>query len=99
MKQGIRVSCVRLAGAFLFATCVTVNGAEPVRMIETRSVPQKQLPVNAAATHELKLSLYTFKDSEWKPNDVIASVLEALPIVAQCGIAVASVDLRVLEAP
>ncbi|MDB5809671.1 MAG: hypothetical protein JWN94_1793 [Betaproteobacteria bacterium] len=90
---------IRLLGGLLLSASVAAFAAEPVRIIETRSVPQKQLPAPPAATYELNLSLYTFKDSEWKPNDVITSVLDALPMIAQCGVAVASVELRVLEAP
>jgi hypothetical protein len=99
IEQAMRASVIRLLGGLLTVFCVAALAADPVRVIETRSVPQKQLPVAPNATHELKLSLYTFKDSEWKPDDVIASVLDAVPMVAQCGVAVTSVDLRVLEAP
>src|SRR4051812_29266689 len=95
----MRATVMRLLGGLLFFASVSALAADPVRIIQTRSVPREQLPAVPAATHELKLSLYAFKDSEWKPNDVIGSVLDALPMLAQCGVAVASVELRVLEAP
>jgi hypothetical protein len=61
-------------------------------------VPPEHFPKTAAATHELRLSLYAFKNSRWQPDEIVAAVLEALPMISQCGIAVASVELRVLDA-
>lgn len=91
------LNCV--AALLLAASAAPLAAADAVRVIETRSVPSEQLPVTRAATHDLKLSLYAFKYSHWAPEDITAAVLEALPILTQCGVAVASVELRILEAP
>ena len=83
----------------LIAFSTAALAAEPVRVIETRELSQEQLPAPATATHELKLSIYMFKGARWQTADIVAATLDALPLLAQCGIAVAAVELRVLEAP
>ncbi len=83
----------------LIAFGTAALAADPVRVVETRNLPQEQLPAPAAASHELKLSIYTFKGSRWQTADIVAATLDALPLLTQCGIAVAAVELRVLEAP
>ena len=93
------VAARRWAAGLLLAAGTAAFGAEPVRVIETRSVPAEQLPASKGATHDLKLSLYGFKNSRWLPEDITAAVLEALPILTQCGVAIASIELRILEAP
>src|SRR3954464_2417045 len=85
--------------AWLFATGTFAMGADTVRVTETRSVPPEYFPKAAAATHDLKLSLYAFKNSHWKPDDIVNAVVEALPLIAQCGVNVASFELRVLDTP
>ena len=80
----------------LIAFSTAALAAESVRVIETRELPKALLP---AASHELRLSIYTFKGARWQTADIVAATLDALPLLAQCGIAVAAVELRVLEAP
>lgn len=92
-------SAVRWAAALLFAASTAAAAAESVRVIETRSLPTESLPAPKAATHDLKLSLYAFQGSRWLPADITAAVLDALPMLAQCGVAARSVELRILDAP
>ena len=80
----------------LIAFSTAALAAESVRVIETRELPKALLP---AASHELRLSIYTFKGTRWQTADIVAATLDALPLLAQCGIAVAAVELKVLEAP
>ena len=86
------------AGALL-AVNIAAWAADPIRVIETRSIPPETLPRPGAATHDLKLSLYAFRNSRWSPEEITGAVLEALPLIAQCGVAVASLELRVIDAP
>lgn len=90
---------VRLLAVLLLMPGAAVSAADAVRVIETRSVPAELLPAPTAATHDLKLSLYAFKGSRWLPGDITAAVLDALPMLTQCGVAAASVELRILETP
>lgn len=83
----------------LFIVNAAALAAEPIRVLETRSLPTEQLPAPATASHDLRLSLYTFKGTRWQTADIVAATLDALPLLAQCGIAVAAVELRVLETP
>lgn len=83
----------------LIAFSTAATAAELVRVVETRNLPQEQLPAPATASHELRLSIYTFKGARWQTADIVAATLDALPLLAQCGIAVAAVELKVLEAP
>ncbi len=83
----------------LLAVSTSAPAAGQVRVIETRTVPQAQLPATANASHDLRLSVYTFRGTRWLPADIVAAVLAALPMLGQCGVAVAGVELRVLEAP
>lgn len=73
--------------------------AGQVRVVETRVLPPEQLPAAATASHELRLSLYAFQGTRWLPADIVAAVRQALPLLAQCGVAVAGVELKLLETP
>jgi len=95
----MRLRSIRWLAALVIAVSTTAVAADAVPVIETRSVPPEHFPKTAAATHELRLSLYAFKNSRWQPDEIVAAVLEALPMISQCGVAVASVELRVLDAP
>ncbi len=90
---------LRFVAAVLLAASTAALAAEQVRVIETRILPPEQLPAAASASHDLRLSLYSFRGTRWLPADIVAAVLDALPLLTQCGIAVASVELRLLEAP
>ncbi len=87
-----------LAG-LLLAASPAAAGADAVSVIETRSLPRELLPAPKDASHDLKLSLYAFKGSRWLPADITGAVLDALPMLAQCGVAVTSVEFRILDAP
>ena len=90
---------LRFAAVLLFAASTVALAAEPVRVIETRILPQEQLPAATNASHDLRLYLYAFRGTRWLPADIVAAVLEALPLLAQCGVRVAGVELRLLATP
>ncbi len=89
----------RLVAVLLLALSTAASAAGQVSVIETRIVPREQLPAAADASHELRLSLYAFRGTRWLPADIVAAVLDALPMLAQCAVAVAGVELRLLETP
>jgi hypothetical protein len=88
-----------LAALLLAGGIAASAAADMVSVIETRSLPLELLPAPKDASHELKLSLYSFKGSRWLPADITGAVLDALPILSQCGVAVTSVEFRILDAP
>ena len=94
----MRAFSIGLVFGCLFVADIAA-AAEPIRVVETRSVPPEFFPKVVTPTHDLSLSVYAFKNSRWVPDDIVAAILEALPMIAQCGIAVARVELRVLDAP
>ena len=89
----------RMAGsclALLIALSAAVN-AQTVRVVSPQALP---VPSTArGATHDLRLSLYGFAGTRWAAADIAAAVLEASSLLAQCGVALAGTDLRMLEAP
>src|SRR5471032_2634422 len=90
---------IRFFVLLLLAVSCAASAAELVSVIETRTLPREQLPAAANASHALRLSLYAFRGTRWLPADIVAAVLDALPLLAQCGVAVAGVELRLLETP
>lgn len=76
----------------------TLGAGEPVRIVETLSVPLQALP-GSNTTHDLRLSLYTFRGTRWQHAEILPAVQESARLLAQCGISVSSADLRVLDAP
>jgi len=73
--------------------------ADPVRVVGTQRVPDAELPAAPGASHRLHLSLYAFAGSRWRTEEIIAAVLASARVLAQCGIAVAGIELSVLDAP
>jgi hypothetical protein len=94
-SQSLR--CV--AALLLVVGAAAAPAAEPVRVVETRAVPKEELPVVRGATHDLQLSLYTFQGARWVPHEILAAVLNSVRVLAQCGVALAGAELRLLDAP
>lgn len=78
----------------LFA--VGVAAADRITSIEVRRLPP--IPVNGAS-HELTLHLHTFRGTRWQPGEIMAALTQSAQLLAQCGVALTSADLRVLDAP
>ena len=82
------------------ALLLALNAAAHAQTV--RMVSQQALPVPSAvrgATHDLRLALVGFAGTRWASVDIVAAVLEAASLLAQCGVALAGADLRMLEAP
>ena len=71
--------------------------AQTLRVVSLQALPVPS--VVRGATHDLRLSLYGFTGTRWVVAEIAAAVLEASSLLAQCGVALAGVDLRMLEAP
>jgi hypothetical protein len=83
----------------LLASGVAAQAAEPARVVETRALSGQQLPAALGATHELRLSLYAFQGGRWTSSEMLPAALDAARLLAQCGVALAEAELRLLEAP
>ena len=83
-----------LASALL---CASVSvAAQSVRVVETRNL---RVSAPAGATHVLQLHVYTFTATRWKSDDALKATAAGARLLEQCGVAVTSVELRVLDAP
>jgi hypothetical protein len=70
-----------------------------IRLVETRAVHVEPWSAKAAPTHRLRLHLYAFAGTRWQRDDIVTAVREAMPLIAQCGVALARAELRLIEAP
>lgn len=85
-----------VASALALLLAAASLAAAQVSNVEVRRLP----PVPAAgATHELVLHLHTFRGTRWQLPEIMSAYSQAARLLAQCGIAFTSADLRVLEAP
>jgi len=92
-------SALFCAAALVLASGVAAQSAEPARVVETRALSRQLLSAAPGATHELRLSLHAFRGSHWTQQEIEPAVLEAARLLAQCGVALAGAELRLLEAP
>jgi hypothetical protein len=76
-----------------------VCSAESIKVVETRAIDAQRLPALANGTHRLTLYAHTFKGTRWTQDEVVNAVAGAAQLLGQCGIAVHSAELRVIEAP
>jgi len=90
---------LRYVAALLLLVGTAALAAEPVRVVETHAVPKEELPVARDASHDLRLSLYTFQGGRWMRHEILAAALDSARVLAQCGIALTRAELRVLAAP
>ena len=81
-----------LAGPFAWG-----RAAEPVRIVETRSVSAPE--GRSDASHELALHVYTFRGTRWSPDTIVNSLAQAAGLLAPCGVAFAPVDVNLVDAP
>lgn len=81
-------------------TCTALAFAAPeVRIVSSSSVPLERPAAAPAASHDLRLALYLFDGGRWAPEDVVPAVQAAVPLLGQCGIALARAELHVVGAP
>lgn len=85
----------RCAAALLAALCVTPASAQTVVGVEALAVPAAR----SDATHDLRLTLYRFRDSRWRADAIAQAVTQAGGLLAQCGIALTAAELREVDAP
>ena len=91
----------RALAAALIAVSLAAH-AGPVaqlRLAGTLTLDQGDLPYGAGApaTHRLALVLFAFRDTAWKSSTILEAARGAAPLLAQCGIRLASAELRELE--
>ena len=83
----------------LLAAGAPAFAADEIRITETRNLPLGDLPVVNDASHELRLTLHTFRGTRWSHEQISAAVRHAAGLLGQCRVALAYAELRVVEAP
>jgi hypothetical protein len=83
----------------LLVCALSARAAEEIRVIATRSIPIEHVGGANGASHELRISLYTFSGTRWSKEKIAAAALEGAGLLAQCGVALSRVELWVIEAP
>jgi hypothetical protein len=83
---------------FIALIAPAVAGEEP-GIAATHAVSPPSWSGAAAPTHYLRLHLYAFAGTRWQATDIVAAVLEAMPLLAQCGVALAGAELKTISAP
>src|SRR5262245_36639616 len=61
------------------------GAAATASVVETRSVSAEAPTGTPGATHELRLTLYTFQGTRWQPGDIVMAIWEAVGLLDQCG--------------
>jgi hypothetical protein len=89
----------------LLAACLAVAAsacgqtASSLRIVDTWSLAERELPYAGAApaTHRLRLELFAFRDTPWRPEDILQAVSDVGPILAQCGVRLERAELKRLD--
>jgi hypothetical protein len=85
-----------LAAALATASApVLAQSGPPLRIVDTWPLTALELRYAgpAPATHRLRLELFMFDDTPWKPETVLEAVREVVPILAQCGVRLEGAEL------
>lgn len=83
----------------LFSALAAPAWSQEIRLAEVHSVPTTALPGAEGASHQLRLSLYGFRGTRWTSGEIVQAVLASAPLLGQCGVSFAAVELRMLESP
>ena len=96
-RQGVgRKAAVTAALAVALFLGSAAAAAQPVRVVETRNL---RVTAPAGASHLLQLHVYTFTGTRWNSEESLKATAAAARLIEQCGVAVTSIELRVLDAP
>jgi hypothetical protein len=96
----LRVGAAQAALALtLLAGSGSGASAEPVRVVEVRTIDAPRLVDAASGNLELKLYVHTFSGSRWTAGEIEEAVIGSARLLAQCGISLTTAELRVLDAP
>lgn len=89
-----------LAAALCLAAAPLASAGEhPAQIAEARRIDLAPIHAGADATHELQLHLYLFRGTRWDVRLATAAALDSARLLRQCGVALASLELRLIDAP
>jgi len=86
----------RIAIAIVLLAASAAYAAQPISVVEVHTL----VPIEAPeASHEFSLHAHTFRGTRWRTEDIAIAISASARVLAQCGVALAVSDLRVIEAP
>ena len=88
-----------LALACALIPAAAATAAEDVKVVDTRSITPEPQSGDQKSSHELRLQIYAFQGTRWQASDIVVALWDAVPMLEQCGVALAGAELRVLETP
>ena len=97
----IRGSWVLILAGLLIAIAARAAGDTPaITVARSWVLAGSDLPWTGAtpATHELRLTLISFRDTAWDPDTILAATRNLAPLLAQCGVRIVAAELRQLAA-
>lgn len=88
----------RAAALAVLLACLAApaHAQEEIRLVETRAIAGME---NPAASHGLRLSLYVFLGGRWSPDEIASAATTSGRLLSQCGVALSSAELHVVQAP
>ena len=99
MRKGTPARAAALLCYSLFSSLVCVTALAQVTLIDRQGLGGTEPGAPAAATHRLQLSLVRLEGSGWTPERSIGLLREAVPIFAQCGVALERAELLSFSVP
>lgn len=87
---------LRILVASVLLAASAAHAAQAISIVEIRGLTPIEAP---EATHEFSLHAHTFRGTRWRPDDIATAISASARLLAQCGVALAVSDLRVIEAP
>jgi hypothetical protein len=95
MKVGLaRIFCA--CAAFL---CGAALAQPQVTVVERQSFSGEELGAPEGHTHRMRLAVVLLDGGGWTRGQAVAAVLQASPILGQCGVAFEHVDIHVIGVP
>lgn len=85
--------------AVLLCGAMSAAAADAASIIGTRSIALDRAVAGTGASHELHLSLYVFRGTQWREGEIGAAVVQSARLLAQCGVAFSRAELHVVQAP
>ena len=84
-----------LAAALLLASGAAAP-ADSISIVEVRPLPSVEV---RGATHNLLMHVHTFRGTRWETDEIVKAVSESAGLLAQCGVAFESSELRIIDSP
>ena len=90
---------MRILPCALLLACAAAFAQLPVTVVERQTLERDELGAPGGHARRMRLAVVLLENSGWTRARAVTAVLEASPILGQCGVAIESVELDVLAVP